>query len=85
MRKRFNESSDNDSPPQDDRSLMCRMPGCTLRWAVDISHGKVCSFHDEQLHHRGIPNVGKRKPTTPVGPIPISQAVPHWQDDAESA
>lgn len=63
--------------------LMCRMPGCSLRWAVDISHGRVCSFHDEQLSKRGTPNIGKAKPTT-IGPVPVSQALPHWQDDSEA-
>jgi hypothetical protein len=32
-----------------ERALMCRMPGCRNRWSVDVSHGKVCSQHDQQL------------------------------------
>jgi hypothetical protein len=65
--------------------LMCRMPGCSLRWSVDIGRGRVCSFHDEQLSQRGVPNVGKRKASTAIGPIPVTAALPHWQDDSEAA
>lgn len=65
--------------------LMCRMPGCSLRWSVDIGHGRVCSFHDEQLSRRGVPNIGKLKSATPIGTVPMAQALPHWQDDSEAS
>lgn len=47
-RQRFDESADaSQSPQQSDRSLTCRVAGCPYRWAVDMSHGKVCSMHDD--------------------------------------
>lgn len=42
-----------DAGAQADRALMCRMPGCSNRWTVDMGHGKVCSHHDEALSRSG--------------------------------
>ena len=52
-----------------DSSLLCRVPGCGKRWAVDISHGKVCSDHDAQFSKSG----SRRPPPTrsPVTPRPL--------------
>lgn len=53
-RQRFDEHADRSAQPLlADRSLLCRMPGCNHRWTVDISHGRVCSMHDEALSRAG--------------------------------
>lgn len=65
-----------------DNSLMCRMPGCTLRWSVDISHGRVCSFHDESLSRRGMRTATTQK--TVAGPVPLAQEIPHWSDPSDA-
>ncbi len=58
-----------------DHSQLCRVPNCGRLWAVDILHGRVCSFHDEQFSHaasrapRAI-----RRPSAPM-PLPTHDAV----------
>jgi hypothetical protein len=37
-----------------DHLHLCRVAGCGRRWSVDISHGRVCGFHDEQFSKAGI-------------------------------
>lgn len=83
-RQTFNENHEPSSAPAiGDRSLMCRMPGCSLRWAVDVSHGRVCSFHDEQLSNHGVRRPGLVGRPTPLGARPLAEALPHWQDERE--
>lgn len=48
-----------------DHSLLCRVTGCGRRWSVDISHGRVCSMHDEQFSKQGL----RRAPS---GPRPLA-------------
>lgn len=69
-----------------DHSLLCRMPGCSARWSVNINHGRVCSFHDDSLSRNGHPRPKTARPAThtPAGPVTIASAIPaHWQDDQE--
>lgn len=89
-RQTFNESSDAPAEhPSADRSLACRVPGCKYRWAVDISHGKVCSMHDD-IFSRSSATKGPGKalpaPMQAVGQWwkaaqPTRDPEPHWQDD----
>lgn len=74
-------TSDNTGP---DHTLMCRVTGCGRRWCVDINHGRVCSFHDDQFTHADRRRSPIPQPLRVVGspqPVPFHQAVPHWQDD----
>lgn len=70
-----------------ERALMCRMPGCRNRWAVDISHGRVCSDHDATLARSGgtAPPEGVKRHQAP---IPLRDAMrpfaePVDRDDEE--
>lgn len=31
---------------EEERRLMCQMPGCRNRWSVDFGNGRLCSQHD---------------------------------------
>ncbi len=76
MKKGFTEAVQVDIP------LGCRMPGCRNSWAVDISHGRVCGYHDELLsrsHGNNPPTAGPRH-QAPRTLIPAAQFQPHWPD-----
>lgn len=65
-----------------DSSLMCRMPGCRNKWAVDILHGKVCSYHDAELSKGSTPPTEQRKPRHQAS-IPLRDAVRPYAEPAE--
>ena len=64
-----------------DHSLMCRMPGCRNVWTVDISHGRVCSLHDETLSRAGSKPPPKRICGAPA--ISLSEAVRPFAEPVE--
>lgn len=61
-------------------SLMCRMPGCRNRWAVDVSHGKVCSEHDDALRRQGGKAPEQRAITAP---LPFREAARSFTEPEE--
>lgn len=61
-------------------SLMCRMPGCRNRWAVDVSHGKVCSHHDDVLRRAGGQAPEAR---TVTAPLPFREAARPFAEPEE--
>lgn len=76
------------------REFCCRVPGCTFRWAVDMSHGRVCSMHDDFFSRNPrAENKAKKHAPLPMQAVtkwwdhaaPSRPAEPHWQDDAEAA
>lgn len=66
------------------RALMCTMPGCRNKWTCDVSHGKVCSHHDEALSRS---HGGKRPDGPPTRqaplPIPLREAVRPFAEPEE--
>lgn len=68
-----------------ERTLMCRMPGCRNRWAVDVTNGKVCSEHDRQLSrsHGGKPPEDMPRHQAPMPLIPLREAVRAFSEPAE--
>jgi hypothetical protein len=58
-----------------DAPLTCRVPNCGRLWAVDINHGKVCSFHDEHFTR-----AEKGKPRISRPPIPKTEPVKPFCD-----
>lgn len=74
-----------------DRSMCCRVHGCTYRWTVDITHGKVCSMHDDFFSRNAKEQSPAKKTYAPMAavgqwwksPGVTRDAQPHWQDDGE--
>lgn len=61
---------------QDDRDLMCSMPGCSDRWAVKMDGSRpFCSKHAKE----------DRNPTPRPASIvvPITPPVKHWMDEEQ--
>ena len=61
---------------QDDRELMCSMPGCSDRWAVKMDGSRaMCSYHAKE----------DRSPTPRPASIvmPTTPPVKHWMEEEQ--
>lgn len=77
-RRTFDESADGAAThdvANPARQFLCRVPGCRYRWAVDMSHGKVCSMHDDFFSR----NPSERSPAKPGEGRPIHATTQWWQ------
>lgn len=75
MKARTQRQEDGQSAGPD-HTLLCRVHGCGKRWSVDISHGRVCSFHDETFSRAEAKRPVSLPPRRPGGlPVPIHEAV----------
>lgn len=81
---RHRQEAEGDQPTGADKSLTCRVSGCGNRWTVDVLHGRVCSFHDQQFTGRGTKPQGLPLPT-PMAAKSLAEALPHWQDGRDGA
>jgi hypothetical protein len=61
----FNKARERQQQAPDvvsDHGLLCRVPGCGRLWSVDISHGRVCSMHDDAFSRAHAPRLATPAP-----------------------